>query len=209
MSQVERHKRLRLLVKKLNRERKRQANQIDILCNDLIAAQREFMRRLNKVGFAAHFYKDLLGAGDLRTLLSRAGGLIREELPGANVTFYLRYPEGCERHAVEGDKVLSLEALRLQDGFTEPLVDSICKVNRPCTADDLLGLGLEASPADLAAVSLATVPLNDLGRSLGFVLMYRTAPYLFCRDDLERIGLITCGLARAIRGCSVLLPATE
>jgi hypothetical protein len=209
MSQVERHKRLRALVKKLNRERKRQSNQIDILCNDLITAQREFMRRLNSVGFAAHFYKDLLGASDLRTLLGRAGGLIREELPGANVTFYLRHTEGCERHAVEGDKVLSLEALRLQDGFTEEVVDSVCKTNRPCSADDLLGLGLEASPADLAAVSLATVPLNDMGRPLGFILLYRTAPYLLDRDDIEKIGLIACGLARAIRGCSVPLPTAE
>jgi len=209
MSQVERHKRLRLLVKKLNRERKRQAHQIDILCNDLIGAQREFVRRLNHVEFAAHFYKDLLGATDLRSLLGRAGGLIREELPGTNVTFYLRHSEGCERHAVEGDRVLSLEAMRLQDGFTDELRDNICKANQPCMVEELLGLGLEANPADVAAVSLATVPLNDLGRSLGFILVHRVAPHLLCRDELERLSLITCGLARAIRGCRMPLPATE
>ena len=53
MSQVERHKRLRLLVKQLNRRRKQQARKIDILCHDLIAAHRQFMRKLNDVGFAA------------------------------------------------------------------------------------------------------------------------------------------------------------
>jgi hypothetical protein len=33
----QRHRRLRLLIKKLNKERKKQAKKIDILCNDLIA----------------------------------------------------------------------------------------------------------------------------------------------------------------------------
>jgi hypothetical protein len=78
MSQTERQKRLRLLVKKLNRERKRQASRVDILCNDLIGAQREFMRRLNQIGFAARFYKGLLGAADLRTVVIQAGRLLRD-----------------------------------------------------------------------------------------------------------------------------------
>jgi hypothetical protein len=206
MSQVERHKRLRLLVKTLNRERKQQAHKIDILCRDLIAAQREFMRKLSHVGFAAHFYKDLLGTGDLRGVLTRAGRLLREELPGAEITFFLRHTDGCEKHMVEGNKELNLAVLRLHDCFTPELLDSVCKSNRVCTTDDLCGMGLAANPADLAALSVATVPLNDLGRSLGFVLICRAAPNGLPQEEVEKLGLITCGLARAIRGCSVPLP---
>jgi len=207
MSQVQRHRRVRLLVKKLNRERKRQASKIDILCNDLIAAQREFVRRLNGMSFAAHFYKDLLGAADLQSLLRCAGRLIREEMPGAEVTFFLRHPEGCERHMVEGNKALNLAVVRLHDAFTVELFENICKSNRVCTTDDLFGMGLAGNPSELATISVATVPLTDLGRSLGFVLICRTAPEALPLDELEMIGLVTCGLSRAIRGCRVPLPA--
>ena len=44
----QRHKRVRLLVKKLNTKRKKQAQKIDILCNDFIAAQRDFIKNLKK-----------------------------------------------------------------------------------------------------------------------------------------------------------------
>lgn len=205
MSQSQRHRRLRGLIKKLNRERKRQANRIDILCNDLIAAQREFMRRLNNVGFAAHFYKDLLGTTDLRRLLIRAGRLIQEELPGTGVTFFLRQPDSGELHVLEGDRAVGLEDQRPQECFTQELAERICKSNRLCTIDDLADMDFEGDLTRLNNASLATAPLNDLGRSLGFVLVYRAAPQPLSARELERIGLITCGLSRAIRGCGVPL----
>ena len=196
---------MRLLIAKLNKERKRQANKIDILCNDLIAAQREFIRRLNDVGFAAHFYRDLLGTADLRHLLIRAGRLIQKELPGAGVTFFLRQPEGGELHVLEGDRAVGLEGQRPQECFTQELVERICKSNRLCTIDDLAGMDFEGYLTRLNNASLGTVPLNDLGRSLGFLLVYRAAPHPLSARELERIGLITCGLSRAIRGCGMPL----
>ncbi|GAH10763.1 unnamed protein product, partial [marine sediment metagenome] len=39
-----RYKRLRLLVSKVNKQRKKQAQKIDILCNDFIAAQKDFIK---------------------------------------------------------------------------------------------------------------------------------------------------------------------
>jgi hypothetical protein len=205
MSRIERHRRLRLLVKKLNKERKRQASKIDILCNDLITAQREFMRRVNSIGFVAHFYRDLLGAADQRSLLQRAGRLIKEELSGAKVSFFLRQPEGAELHLFEADGASGLEEPRLEDCFTRELADSICKLNRPCTRDDMFAMGLEGNLQGLGKVSVATVPLSDLGRSLGFVLIYRAAPPPLSAEELDKVGLITCGLSRAIRGCATPL----
>jgi hypothetical protein len=209
MSQIERYRRLRLLIKRLNKERKRQASKIDILCNDLIGAQREFVRRLNNIGFAAHFYKDLLGTADLRTLLIRAGRLIKEELPGAQISFFLRQPEGGELRALEADKASGTEDHRLEDCFTPELVESICKLNRPCTVDDLFGMGLEANLKGLNKISLATIPLSDLGRPLGFVLISRAAPHSLRSEELEKVGLITCGLSRSIRGCNVPLHSRD
>ena len=205
MSQSQRQQRLRLLVKKLNRERKRQASQIDILCNDLIAAHRSLVERLNGITFAASFYKDLLGESDLRRLLMRAGKLLEKELPSANITFFLRQPEGCRIPTFDSQDALLIDGQPLEDRFDPMLVDGICKGNQPCTRDDLFELGLQGNLADLEDVSMATLPLNDLGRSLGFVLFYRPMPCRLRPDELRKAGLITCGLSHAISGCRLPL----
>ena len=201
MSQSQRQRRLRLLVRRLNRQRKQQARQVDILCADLVAANRGFVRRLDGVSFAAGFYKSLLGAGNLRSLLKRAGQLIAKELPGASVSFFLRQSEGCEFQAFDDRQASQIAEPRLEDGFGPELIDSICKWNKPCTVDDLLGMGLEGSPRGLEQISIATLPLNDLGRALGFILIYRPMPNRLRHEELRKIGLVTCGLSHAIRGC--------
>jgi hypothetical protein len=205
MSQSQRQERLRLLVKKLNKERKRQASQIDILCNDFITAHRSFVNRLNGVSFAASFYKNLLGESDLRRLLMRAGQLLEKEVPGANITFFLRQPEGCRIPTFESHEALLIENRPLEDRFQSALVDNICKANQLCTLDDLFDMGLEGDPTELNEVSMATLPLNDLGRALGFVLMYRPVPCRLRPDELHKAGLITCGLSHAIVGCRLPL----
>ena len=80
-----RHKRLRSLITKLNRQRKKQARQIDILCNDFISAQRNFIKNLKTTSFMANFYESIIGATDLNDLLCTAVGLIKEEHDDANV----------------------------------------------------------------------------------------------------------------------------
>lgn len=209
MSQSQRQERLRLLVKKLNKERKRQASQIDILCNDFIGAHRGFVNRLNGVSFAASFYKNLLGESDLRRLLMRAGQLLEKEVPGANITFFLRQPEGCRIPTFESHEALLIDNRPLEDRFQSALVDNICKANQLCTLDDLFDMGLEGDPTELNEVSMATLPLNDLGRALGFVLMYRPVPCRLRPDELRKAGLITCGLSRAIVGCRLPLRCGE
>jgi hypothetical protein len=207
MSQSERNKRLRLVVRKLNKERKRQAARVDMLCNDMVGALREFLRRLDGIDFAARFYKGLLGATDLRSLLVRAGRLIQEELPGANIAFFVRQAEGCELHAIDRDLPADSTDGRLEDYFTPELTAAVCKSNKVCTMDDLFGLGLDGNRKDLNALSGATVPLNDLGRSLGFLLLSRPATQPLSNDELDRVAMVACGLSQAIRGCHVPAPS--
>jgi len=85
----QRHKRLRLLIGKLNKERKKQAKKIDILCKDFIAAQRDFIKRLNTISFTADFYESIIGTGDLNMLLYTASTLIKEKIADAKVTSQL------------------------------------------------------------------------------------------------------------------------
>jgi hypothetical protein len=207
MSQTERNRRLRLLLRRLNQQRKRQASQIDILCHDLIGAQRSFLQRLQDLGFAAEFYRSLLGGTDVNDILARAGRVIKQELPEAGVAFFLRQPDGFELHACRGDEPLESESQGPQEDFDADLVDSLCKQNRPCTLDDIVAMSTTGSLGTLRKYSLATLPLSDLGRSLGFVLLYCPLPQVLNAVDVRRIGPVLCGLAQALRAACLSLPS--
>ena len=84
-----REKRLRGMVSRLNKERKCQAKKVDILCNDLVAAQRSFIKSLDSISFAANFYESIVGVRDLDNLLQSACELIKGEIPNATVAFFL------------------------------------------------------------------------------------------------------------------------
>lgn len=85
----QRHRKLRLLLGKMNKERKKQAQKIDILCNDFISAQGDFIKRLNTINFTADFYETILGTTDLSSLLYTACKLIKNEILDSNVAFFL------------------------------------------------------------------------------------------------------------------------
>jgi len=205
----QRHKRLRLLISKLNKQRKRQAKKIDILCNDFIAAQRNFIERLNAITFAANFHQSVIGLTDLSKLLHTAGKLIKEEVAHANVTFFLRQAENFELHMFESEKPIGLEKYRLENCFTAELVEQICKANKLCNLDDMFAMGLQGNLVGLSKVSAVTVPLGELGQSLGFILIYRSADNKLTTDELNRVSAIRTGLAKAIQACQVLSHATD
>jgi len=191
MDYKQRHKRVRLLISKLNKERKKQAKKIDMLCNDLIAAQRDFIRRLSTISFAADFYKSIIGETHLGRLLSAAGNLIKEELAGSNVTFFLRngFPQNGNERGM------------LENYLTAELVDAICKSNKLCTLDDMFAMGLQGNLMELNKISAFTIPLSQFGPPLGFILIYRSSENKLTADELNKISAITWGLSRAIQSC--------
>jgi len=204
VEQKERHRRLRLLVGKLNKERKVQAKKIDILCNDFISAQRNFIKRLGAIGFAAGFYESIVGKTDLNELLNSAGKLIETEAFGAAITFVLRQTEGFKLHMLKSEKPISLQDRCLENCFTSELVDNICKSNKVCTLDDMFTMGLQGNPTILKRICAVTVPLGRAGSSIGFVLICRSAEEGLTVDELNNILAITPGLARAIKSCQAL-----
>jgi len=209
MSQTERHRRLRLLLTRLNKQRKQQAGKIDILCNDLISAQRGFIQRLYTIGFAAEFYKSLLGSPDLNHLLARADRMIRQELPGTGVAFYLRQTEGCELHSFVGEEMFACEQSGPQEHLTAESVEAICKSNKTCTFPEISRLDPTGDFDGLRRFSIVTLPLSDLGRSLGFLLLWRPAPLQVTSEEISRLEPVMCGLSQAIRGARVPLASRE
>jgi len=209
MDHKQRYKRLRLLISKLNKERKKQAKKTDILCNDLIAAQRNFIKRLDTISFTANFYETIIGTTDLSSLILIASKLIKDEIPDANVTFFLRQADNFELHMFESDRPILLEKQHLENCFTPELVNNICKSNKICTLDDMFAMGLQGNLTCLNKISAVTIPLSQLGPSLGFILIYRSAQNKLTADELNNIAAIALGLSRAIASCQVLCHSAD
>jgi hypothetical protein len=195
----QRNRRVRLLIRRLNRERKKQAKKIDILCNDLIAAQRDFIRKLDSIGFAANFYESIVGLDDLSALFYAAGRLVRDEIPDTNVAFFVRWQDTFELHMSESSRPISLGKQELENCFTSELAGNICKSNRICRLEDMFAMGLEGNPARLNRVSAGAIPLGQRASALGFILVYRSSQNELTAEDLNKIAAIAPGLSRAIQ----------
>ena len=204
-----RQQKLRLLISKLNKERKKQAKKIDILCNDLIAAQRDFIEKLKTISFTANFYEAIVGTTDLSSLFYTAGKLIKEEIPDANIAFFLRQQDNFELHLFESDHPIALAKQHPDNCFTPEWVDNICKSNKICTLDDMFAMGLEGSLIGLNKISAVTIPLGQFGPSLGFILIYRSSQNKLTPDELNNISAVTRGLSRSIQSCRVLLHSAD
>jgi len=215
----QRHKRLRLLIKKLNSERKRQAIKTDILCNDLIAAQRHFIKRLNTINFTANFYESIIGSADLNSLLSTASKLIKEKIADAptpvfrqedvGVSFFLREAGSFELHMFDSDQPVTSKQKRLEDYFSPELMENICSANKVCTIQDMFAMGLQGNLNVLNKISAVTIPLGSFGSSLGFILICRWLENKLAADEINDICAVTCGLSRAIASCRALLRSSE
>jgi len=199
MENTQRYKKLRLLVRKVNKTRKKQAKKIDILCNDLIAAQREFIKKLDTITFAAHFYEAIIGANDLNSLFYIAAELIKTKIHGANVAFFLRNEKDFKLFASENPQPITAEKTRLENFFSAELVNSICESNRVCNLEDFFAMGLQGNPVHLNQISAAAVPLGQLGPPLGFILVYRSAEKKLTPEEINNITAIKGGLAHAIQ----------
>jgi len=198
----QRQQRLRRLIKKLNRERKKQAKKIDILCNDLIGAQRDFIQRLSCIGFAADFYKSVLGTDDLDSMLYSAADAIQAKVPRANLAFFLRRQKNFELHIFESEGPIALAKDELQSCFTTELVENIFRMNRICTLDDLFAGGLQGNPSKFDKLSVATVPVKGDSSCLGFILIYRSSQNRLTDNELRLVSSITPGLSRLIQSLS-------
>jgi hypothetical protein len=195
MNSTIRNKRVRLMVKALNKDRKKQARQIDLLCHDLIDAQRAFVRRLETIGFAAGLYKSLLGAKDTEQVLRILVNEVQSALPGTDINLVLRQENGC--------KIFPLETTTRDEGhpvdaFDGALVDVVCRANKTCHLDDLLGMGLSVSPQKAGRIQMTTLPMPQGGRCMGFIVLTSPANVTVPSHMMEQIALAVSGISQAV-----------
>ncbi|MDO8302023.1 MAG: hypothetical protein Q7T18_02165, partial [Sedimentisphaerales bacterium] len=59
--EIVRRKRIRRIVSELNKRRRVQSRKIDILCNDIIGSQRNFLNQLKAMSAQIGLYESLIG----------------------------------------------------------------------------------------------------------------------------------------------------
>lgn len=195
MSLTTRNKRVRLMVKALNKDRKKQARQIDLLCHDLIDAQRAFVRRLETISFAAGLYKSLLGVQTTEQLLRILVNEVQTLQPSMDVNLVLRQEEGCKIYPLE---TTTRDEGHPVDAFDGPLVDAVCKANKTCQLDDLLGMGLSISPQKASRVQITTLPMPQGGRCMGLIVLTSPANVAAPANMIEQMTLVVSGISQAV-----------
>jgi hypothetical protein len=201
-----RHKRVRRLVHVLNKERKRQAKKIDILCNDFIAGLRSFINKLDVIAFAADFYESIVGIIELEALLAKTSSRIRNLVSDTNIVFFFRHESGFEKHIFDNpaEPFPDIDSREFPEAITDEVAESICCLNKVCTLSELPSVGLQSNPALLNKLTAVTIPLGQMGPSVGFILLYRFGDNQISCREINKVCSITTGLSQAIRSCQML-----
>jgi hypothetical protein len=201
MKDSKRNSRIRLLVKRLNHQRKKQATQIDLLCNDIITAHSDFLDTVRTLTFAGEFYESLIGVSDLNNLFCSCASMIKKQIPDVNLAFFLSQQGSFQLYAFDCNTNGTDEAHRLEQYFTNELVESITRANHLCNMNELLQMGLQVSPAILKGSSAMTIPITANGPVAGFVLLYKPSGRNFDRRQIKLFCAVRRGLGKAIRTC--------
>lgn len=190
----------------LRARHEKQAQQIDILCRDMVSAHRDFSVKLARLNFAVSFYESLLSAAGRDEVLHIAVECIRTHIDEASAAIFLLEDNGFDVHLADAGLTEPTESRTFRDWFTRNLVDHISRTNRVCTLEQLLRMGLQGPPAILKTLSAAAVPLGRFGQGLGFIFIYRHAHRPLTAEELSRLAGISSGLRDALHRFT---PATD
>ena len=193
-----RYKRVCHLVRELNKSRHVQEKKIDILCNDMVSAHGDFIKRLKPLVFGVSFYESILGCNDLSSLLDAAGKMIGSAVDKSNVAVFLLDGDSFQLHITDGHRPIQIDAASLENCFSTPVVKKISRGGRICRLDEMFEMGLEGDPENFNQISAAGIPLNRFGRVYGFILIYRVVGDELTADELAKVAAITPGLCNAI-----------
>jgi len=202
MKDSKRNTRIRSLVKQLNLRRKKQAMQVDVLCNDIINAHRGFIDSVRNLSFAAEFAESLIGIKDFDHLFYACAQAIRIRIPDMNLAFFHSHEDSFDLYAFECDTIYVAEDQRLEQCFNTDLVKAVTRANQPCDLDQLTGMGLMATPGMLKKISAITLPIAEGGSAAGFILIYGIAGRV-TNEHIKMLSMIRRSLCRAISTCQV------
>jgi hypothetical protein len=190
------------MVKNLNRQRHQTARQIDIVCMDLVAAQRRFVDHYKKAVFSISFYEKLLACTNFQTMLTIAAAELSPALDNANVSFFYRQDDKIRCFVSENGQ--PFEQDDFSDCFTDELVTEVINCNSIMNLNQLIALGLSATPSFLAGINAFTVPMSAENTEAGFILLWKKGN--LDSKMAEYAHIIAPGLSHAI---SRLMPQPQ
>ena len=192
-------RRVRDLVHRLNRERRKQSKKIDILCNDMVDAHRQFVRQISSLNFTVSFYEKAMELRDLSGLLETTINMIENRIEGASVSIFMLGGDSFDIHMSGSDQPVEPEEAALESCFTDDVVKEMSRWVHVCSLDEMCHAGLQASPVIMKSVSAAGIPLGLVGEPFGFILIQRPANYPLVVEELEGVTGITGALCSAIK----------
>jgi transcriptional regulator with GAF, ATPase, and Fis domain len=199
------NKRALRTINKLNAIRHKQAQKIDILCNDMVLAGKDVINQINLLTFTVDFYESIAGQTDISILLDKAARQVREFVQDCNVAIFLTNTNGFELHMAD-DNPIEFDCSKIESYFTEEVVNEICRSNNICSMEDMCEVGLQGNPNVLGKLSAAAVPLGRFSEPIGFILICRSINNKLTANELNKVATITPGLRNAINGCHTLMP---
>lgn len=192
------NKRALKVIRNLHNRQRSQSDKIDIICRDMVVAHREFTTKLAKLKFVTSFYESLLQSTGLSDLLDAAVWGVRESVTEADAAVFLLSDNGFDVHISDTGDSDSVEKREFRHWFTRELVSSVSQMNRVCSLEQLLKMGLQGPPAILKTISIAAIPLGRFGQGTGFVLVYRPAHLPLQAEELSWVAAVGVGLREAI-----------
>jgi hypothetical protein len=199
-------------IRNLRFRQKHYTKKIDILCRDIVGAHSEFIEKLSILTFSLQFHESLLGLADVCGILDAAGQFLRHQLQGTAIAVFMIEPKGSFNIHFGGSwQEFEIVKSRFESWFTPRLVHEISHSRQICTLEQMLAMGLQASPTALKHISIAAVPLGQIGKTMGFVLFYRPADLAYTPQELARVAAVMPALRIAIDRIAVTTenPAQE
>jgi transcriptional regulator with GAF, ATPase, and Fis domain len=199
-----RRKHIRNLVHSLNKIRRRQTRQIDILCNDMVSAHGKFAIQLQNCLTVIRFYETLFSKKDLTSLLDAAAAQINNMLEDTKVAIFVLEPHGFSMHRVQLSGSNLLPEAQLESNLSSEIVHNISSRRHLCMIDEMWEMGLEDVAGEFRCLSAAAIPIAQRGTPVGFILLYRNVCKPLHNNELQRVQSILPGLCEAIRSTRAL-----
>ena len=138
-----------------------------------------------------------MGINDLGGILFVSNKLIKEEIGDVSVSFYLRKEEQFELNISE-QRTEDVAGEQLENCFNSEVIENVCNANKKCNVDELVSMGLQCNPIILKETWAQTLPLEQMGASVGFILIYSSIARKLSEEQINLITSITPGLSKAI-----------
>lgn len=195
---IRRNERALRTIRNLRLRQKRYSQKIDILCRDIVGVHSEFVEKLSILTFSLQFQESLLGAADICGILDSAAAFFPRNLQGTAAAVFMIEPKGFDIHFAGSSEQFAIEKSRFEKWFTAQVVYEISRCRQVCTLEQMLAMGLQAPPTALKHITAVAVPLGQIGKAMGFVLLYRVAECPFTPQELSRTAAAMPALRIAI-----------